>query len=106
MPTFPKPWTATVAPFRLSFTFDAASRVAYMRPRDVASSRPRDPPITSGLPVTTPGCAKPLFIEIVSMIHAIVWLSVYTSGADVLLGADDDRDLGRIPPGQSLARSL
>src|SRR2546427_12862295 len=81
MPTFPKPWTATVAPFRLSFTFDAASRVAYMRPRDVASSRPRDPPITSGLPVTTPGCANPLFIEIVSMIHAIVWLSVYTSGA-------------------------
>src|SRR5712691_11372043 len=81
MPTFPNPWTATVAPFRLSFAFDAASRVAYMSPRDVASSRPREPPITSGLPVTTPGIAKPLFIEIVSMIHAIVWLSVYTSGA-------------------------
>src|SRR2546425_10120925 len=81
MPTFPNPWTATVAPLRLSFTFDAASRVAYMSPRDVASSRPREPPITSGLPVTTPGIAKPLFIEIVSMIHAIVWLSVYTSGA-------------------------
>src|SRR2546422_11550041 len=50
-------------------------------PRDVASSRPSEPPMTSGLPVTTPGWAKPLFIEIVSMIHAIVWLSVYTSGA-------------------------
>ena len=50
-------------------------------PRDVASSRPSEPPMTSGLPVTTPGIAKPLFIEIVSMIHAIVWLSVYTSGA-------------------------
>src|SRR5256885_10527222 len=50
-------------------------------PRDVASSRPSEPPMTSGLPVTTPGWANPLFIEIVSMIHAIVWLSVYTSGA-------------------------
>src|SRR2546425_12643344 len=37
--------------------------------------------MTRGLPVTTPGWATPLFIEIVSMIHAIVWLSVYTSGA-------------------------
>ncbi len=52
-----------------------------MRPREVASSRPFEPPIASGLPVTTPGTAKPLFIDMVSMIHAIVWLSVYTSGA-------------------------
>ncbi len=31
--------------------------------------------------MTTPGTAKPLAIEIVSMIQAIVWPSVYTSGA-------------------------
>src|SRR5207245_9894411 len=80
-PTLPNPWTATLAPLRFSFTFLPASRVAYIMPRDVASSRPSEPPITSGLPVTTPGCANPLFIEIVSMIQAIVWLSVYTSGA-------------------------
>ena len=52
-----------------------------MSPREVASSRPRDPPIAIGFPVTTPGTAYPAFIEIVSMIHAIVWPSVYTSGA-------------------------
>src|SRR5206468_13033285 len=68
-------------PLRLSFVFFAASRTAYIRPRDVASSRPSDPPIARGLPVTTPGTAKPLAIEIVSMIQAIVWSSVYTSGA-------------------------
>src|SRR5438093_5799006 len=77
----PNPWTATLAPFRVSLTFLPASRVAYIMPRDVASSRPSEPPMTSGLPVTTPGWANPLFIEIVSMIQAIVWLSVYTSGA-------------------------
>src|SRR3989441_8995523 len=80
-PTLPTPWTATVALFRLSLPFLRVSGVAYIIPRDVVSSRPSAPPITRGLPVTTPGCANPLFIEIVSMIHAIVWLSVYTSGA-------------------------
>ena len=32
-------------------------------PRAVASSRPSDPPIVSGLPVTTPSTEWPLFIE-------------------------------------------
>src|SRR3972149_3896149 len=80
-PPFPSPCPATVAPLGFSLIRLHASRTAYMRPREVASSRPREPPIAMGLPVTAPGAADPAFIEIVSMIHAIVWLSVYPSGA-------------------------
>src|SRR2546427_7606224 len=57
-PTLPKLWTATLAPFKFSLTFLPASRVAYIMPRDVASSRPSEPPMTRGLPVTTPGDRK------------------------------------------------
>ena len=50
-------------------------------PREVASTRPSEPPIASGLPVTTPSTEWPLFIEYVSKIQAIVEPSVPTSGA-------------------------
>ena len=50
-------------------------------PRAVASSRPSEPPIVNGLPVTTPSTECPLFIENVSNIHAIVAAFVPTSGA-------------------------
>jgi hypothetical protein len=30
-------------------------KIVYMTPRDVAPARPFDPPIATGLPVTTPG---------------------------------------------------
>ncbi len=52
-PTLPNPCTATRVPSigirrRLS-----ASRVTSIQPRPVASRRPSDPPISTGLPVTT-----------------------------------------------------
>ena len=52
-PTLPKPWTATRASFSGTPWALPASRPAIMTPRPVASSRPRDPPIVMGLPVTT-----------------------------------------------------
>ena len=55
LPAFPNPWTATVAPFTLSPTSFAASRMTYAHPRPVASPRPSLPPRLIGLPVTTPG---------------------------------------------------
>ena len=58
-----------------------ASRIEYIAPRAVASSRPSDPPMFSGLPVTTPSTECPLFIEYVSKIQAITDASVPTSGA-------------------------
>ena len=52
-----------------------------MTPRPVASTRPRDPPIVIGLPVTTLVTVWRMCMEYVSMSHAIVWESVPTSGA-------------------------
>ena len=43
--------------------------------------RPSDPPSGIGLPVTTAGDVYPTCIEYVSMIQAIVWELVFTSGA-------------------------
>ena len=62
-------------------SFATASRMQKSAPRAVASSRPSEPPIVSGLPVTTPSTEWPLFIEYVSKIHAITEPSVPTSGA-------------------------
>ena len=59
----------------------AASRQISMRPRPVASTRPREPPSESGLPVTTDVTVWRACIEYVSMIHAIVWGFVPMSGA-------------------------
>ena len=52
-PTLPKPCTAMRAPLSVMPNFASASRVTIMHPRPVASRRPRDPPISTGLPVTT-----------------------------------------------------
>ena len=62
-PTLPNPCTATRAPFRLMPTCLAASRVAIITPRPVASRRPSDPPISTGLPVTTDVVVWPTCIE-------------------------------------------
>src|SRR5207244_12117963 len=45
--------TATRAPLRLIPSLASVSRVTIMQPRPVASRRPSDPPISTGLPVTT-----------------------------------------------------
>ena len=54
-------------------------------PWPVAFVRPSVPPLATGLPVTTPFtlcfCAAPTMFEYVSIIHAMVWLLVPTSGA-------------------------
>ena len=52
-PTLPKPWTATRAPCSSKPRCFADSRVMIITPRPVASRRPSDPPISTGLPVTT-----------------------------------------------------
>jgi hypothetical protein len=53
----------------------------YITPREVAPARPRDPPIATGFPVTTPGTENPVFMEYVSMIHDMISSSVFMSGA-------------------------
>ena len=51
----------------------------------MAFVRPSVPPLATGLPVTTPlticFCAEPTMFEYVSIIHAMVWPLVPTSGA-------------------------
>ena len=81
-PTLPKPCTATVMAVEAAVAASpAASRMQKRPPRAVASSRPSEPPIDSGFPVTTPSTEWPLFIEYVSKIQAIIAPSVPTSGA-------------------------
>jgi len=52
-PTLPKPWTTMRLPGSFRPRSGAASRAISIRPRPVASTRPRDPPRERGLPVTT-----------------------------------------------------
>ncbi len=59
LPAFPYPWTATVAPSRSMPKCRAARRVVNWSPRAVASSRPAEPPIWTGFPVTTAGMEYP-----------------------------------------------
>ncbi len=80
-PALPNPWMATVEllgsiPSRLH-----ASSATNITPRPVAALRPWLPPTESGLPVTTAGTEKPCSIEIVSMIQAMIFGEVLTSGA-------------------------
>ena len=84
-PTLPKPWTATVAPLMGKPRCAAASRAVIMTPRPVASRRPSDPPISTGLPVTTAVHVEPTCMLYVSITHAIVWALVLTSGAGTSL---------------------
>ena len=53
-PTLPKPWTATLRPSIDRSCFRNASRTQNAAPRAVASTRPTEPPTSSGFPVTTP----------------------------------------------------
>ena len=62
-PTLPNPCTATVAPSARIFFFASAQRVTTRQPRPVASLRPSEPPIATGLPVTTPVTVCRLCIE-------------------------------------------
>jgi hypothetical protein len=85
MPTRPKPWIATRAPFS---GWPAAAAVATMQrsaPRAVALRRPRVPPIESGLPMTDAATVWPRCIDRVSIIHAMVCEPVFTSGAGMSL---------------------
>jgi len=59
----------------------AASRPVTNTPRPVALTRPSEPPRWIGLPVTTPVAVLPVFIEYVSIIQAMIWPLVPTSGA-------------------------
>jgi hypothetical protein len=81
LPTLPKPWTATVLCAGCNPSFSAAAISTVATPRPVASLRPWLPPISMGLPVTTPGTAYPTVMEYVSIIHAITCGLVFTSGA-------------------------
>src|SRR5580698_149399 len=74
---------ATVAPRRdMRLTLQTSSATD-MHPRAAASARASVPPSDAGLPVTAPGTGRPAIIEYVSIIQAMVWLSVETSGAAI-----------------------
>ena len=74
-------------------------------PRPVAATRPLEPFSSRGLPVTQPG-EYPWYFENWSMIQAIVWPSVLTSGSrDVDAWTDDDFDAIRKASCQSLELS-
>ena len=80
-PTLPKPWIAILSPSIATPRRVSVSSSEKKTPRPVASSRPSEPPIASGLPVTTLSTEYPLFIENVSKIHAMIAGLVPTSGA-------------------------
>ena len=75
-PTLPKPWTTTRASSTAIPRCFRVASVTYMTPRPVALTRPFDPPMATGLPVTTPGTENPSRVEYVSMIHAMICSSV------------------------------
>jgi len=52
-PTLPNPWTATRVPCTGMWRRLSAWRVTSIQPRPVASRLPSEPPISTGLPVTT-----------------------------------------------------
>jgi hypothetical protein len=62
-PTLPKPCTATRAPSIGRPVSLAASTPTVNTPRPVASTRPSEPPRSTGLPVTTPVAVAPTFME-------------------------------------------
>jgi hypothetical protein len=57
LPTLPNPWITTVLCAGCSPSRSAAAIITVATPRPVASARPSLPPISTGLPVTTPGTA-------------------------------------------------
>ena len=84
-PTLPKPCTATREPLRSKPRCFADSRATIITPRPVASRRPSEPPISTGLPVTTEVEVWPTCIEYVSENHAMICSLVLTSGAGTSL---------------------
>ncbi len=80
-PTLPNPCTTTVASFNGMSRLRAHSLRQIAVPLPVASVRPSLPPSSMGFPVTTSGTEYPCMTLYVSMIHAMVWASVYISGA-------------------------
>ena len=62
-PTLPKPCTATLAPLTGMPSRARALSVTIVQPRPVASRRPSEPPISTGLPVTTAVTVCRLCIE-------------------------------------------
>ena len=79
-PTLPKPWTMKVVSPGSRPSFGAASSNITTQPRPVAASRPKEPSSEIGLPVTHAGL-WPLSFPYSSIIQAIVWALVPTSGA-------------------------
>ena len=63
LPTLPKPCTATGTSSTPIPSVLKAERIWYMTPRPVASGLPSEPPMETGLPVTTPGTEWPTLTE-------------------------------------------
>ncbi len=59
-PALPYPWTATRRPDFSIPSFSSVDSTLNIRPRAVAVPRPSEPPMGTGLPVTTPGTVYPL----------------------------------------------
>ena len=79
-PTLPKPCTTTRVSDGLRPSAGAASLKHITTPRPVAASRPSEPPSEIGLPVTIAG-VWPWSLPYSSIIQAITWAFVLTSGA-------------------------
>ena len=79
-PTLPKPWMTTRVSASSRPSAGAASCRQMTTPRPVAASRPSEPPSEIGLPVTIAG-VWPCSLPYSSIIQAITWAFVFTSGA-------------------------
>ena len=87
-PTLPKPRMATVAPRKLIFFTLQASSTTYRTPRPVASVRPSEPPMETGLPVTTPGAAC-----LAEHLTALAAQYAYAGGFEVTIGVENGEAL-------------
>src|SRR3989304_6795999 len=67
-PTLPKPMMEAVRSFAESPRYFIVSRRTVTSPWDVAVFLPRDPPMHTGLPGTTPGTEDPFLVLYVSLI--------------------------------------
>ncbi len=81
LPTLPNPWIAILAPRMSLFCVFKASAIMMEIPRPVALVRPKLPASSTGLPVNVPNDASPDNLIYSSIIHAMIWPLVLTSGA-------------------------
>ncbi len=95
-PTFPKPCTAQVALLGFILNFCMAAKVLTMMPLPVASVRPKEPPSTNGLPVTTAKVVCPLVFENSSISQAISVALVPMSGAGISLSGPKISAMDRV----------